>query len=358
MINLGCQIRGKLPYLPHPVCEQCRGHDRNDFPGLQFAFALQFIERCDHLKRLSESHVIRNQRSKPQAEILHEPGVAALLIRAQLRPDIIRHRNLFLAADFTQLLHDVARHLNAGAFNFTGKSPSQALEIPWLTLLLQAFFNRLDLRRIKPHIFIIQLNNLALLFKELQRFGFRQLPASDRNLPAEIREHLLREETAGGTLHGARYFSRQLRTENLSQPLRQQHLRSEQLKSRAGLKEERLQILGHHRERFPLTLQDFSELGAGARQHLETRDHRIAIPLILRIGQDRLQQNRFFSGLMLRGQNSEIQLERLPVPAPHNHDRHPVGRKLIEGERPEVTAQRMDFRITGPLFKTPVAVTE
>ena len=269
---------------------------------------LQFIERRDHLKCLSETHIIRNQGSKPQAEILHEPGVAALLIRAEFSPDIIRHRNLFLAADFTQLLHDVARHLDTGAFDFTSQSPSQTLEVPGLTLLLQALFNRLDLRRIKPHVLVIQLNNLALLFKELQRFGFRQLPASDGDLPAEVREHLLREEAAGGTLRGARYFSCQLRTENLSQPLRQQHLRTQQLKSRTGLKEERLQILGHHRERFPLTLQNFSELGAGARQHLETCDHRIAIPLILRVGQDRLQQNRFFSSLMLRGQNSEIQL--------------------------------------------------
>ena len=61
---------------------------------------------------------------------------------------------------------------------------------------------------------------------------------------------------------------------------------------------------------------------------------------------------------MLRGQNSKIQLDRLPVPAPHNHNRHPVGRKLIEGEWTEVTAQRVDFRVACPFFKTPVAVAE
>ena len=82
------EIRCELLDFDLPVAEEAGGHHDDGFFLREFAFLFHLEEERDDLKRLAKAHVVGENASESDFQILVHPGVAAHLVGAKCRVQI------------------------------------------------------------------------------------------------------------------------------------------------------------------------------------------------------------------------------------------------------------------------------
>ena len=112
MIRKDAEFRRKLFNFHLPVAQKTRWHHNESTPLIQATVLFQLQEERNHLERLAKAHIVSQDAAESHLQVLVHPRVAALLIRAQFRVQVLRQGNFGLAAPGIQLLLQPVGHID------------------------------------------------------------------------------------------------------------------------------------------------------------------------------------------------------------------------------------------------------
>ena len=269
--------RGREAFdFARPVREHPHGEHAENLLFGEFSRFLQLRHRGDRLQSLAQPHVVGDEAAETEAQVLHEPGVAAVLIGAKFRVQILGDgKGLHVGEDAHALAKVVVgQHLGAAPFAREGRA--QALE--GVGRLLCDLLHVFEELRVEKDEFVVDRNDVADFVHELAKFLERHGARADRHLPAEFAERFAREETADAASGNRAHAGDQARAQKAAQFSGEHERHAEPGDLRRDLREEGLEKRGFERHR-TAAVQEGGERGKGLHEGGEGRGRRVAVRL-------------------------------------------------------------------------------
>ena len=119
MISKHGQFRCKLLDFHLPVAQKACRHHNKCAPLIQAAVLLHLQQEGNYLKRFTEAHVIGQNAAKAHFQVLVHPGIAAFLIGAKCRIQVLRQGDFGFAAPRIKLLLQAVGHVHRNVVAFT-----------------------------------------------------------------------------------------------------------------------------------------------------------------------------------------------------------------------------------------------
>ena len=122
MVREEREIRRELLDFDLPVAKEAGGHHDDGFFLREFALLFHLEEERNDLQRLAKAHVIGENATESDFQILVHPGVAAHLVGAECRVQIFGQRNFCFGTPGVELLLEIARHFDRDVVAFAGEA--------------------------------------------------------------------------------------------------------------------------------------------------------------------------------------------------------------------------------------------
>ena len=116
------ELRGELLDFDLPVAKEAGGHHDNGFFLRESALLFHLEEERNDLQRFAKTHVIGENATESDFQILVHPGVAAHLVGAECRVQIFGQRNICFGTPGVELLLEIARHFDRDVVAFAGEA--------------------------------------------------------------------------------------------------------------------------------------------------------------------------------------------------------------------------------------------
>ena len=313
MVSKHGQLRRKLLDFHLPVAQKTRRHHHQRAAIIQATVLLHLQQEGYHLERFAEAHVIGQNAAEAHFQVLVHPGIAAFLIRAKRRFQVLGQSDFGFSAPRIKLLLQTVGHVHGNVVAFareTGLNQFRrrgdkifGFRIGFATLrvafgilrrirrnisgrralllfvFIQALLQKRQVIRRVFDVAVLILQETARILREPQEFFGRNILVAESHFPVKIQQVSRRKGANAETtlqLHlslGARHFFKGTR-----------HLRHDtehfEFLDRVGHKLLEFRAMHHqrlHGAAFQISLQRLEGFG-NAIQHVHQRQKsRVAI---------------------------------------------------------------------------------
>ena len=335
MINPHGEVGRELRDFPLPVRKQRGRHDGERPLFRKLPLFLHARERGDHLERLSESHVVRDQGPESQTVVLHEPRVAAFLIGTKRRRERRGKRLVPDGAKRRKARTEVLGDLDLHALGLFREEHADLRHAG--SLLFKTTANDIERRRIEIDEAVVEGHDFARVLRERLELFLRELSAAHFDDEIVVGEAL---ERHGAFLFHVRAARRRHRRKSgrqeFLQALREHDANAQEFEKRHGLEEKVTQSFLFEVRGLSARSSDLFENRHRARGGRERLQNPVALLLPALFLKNRTQKNgkRLGVFLLLRFEDAEVEGHVPFLSASDRQDRRPRAAREEIGRKP------------------------